>query len=518
MTPVAGLRVPTLVHASNATSRRAASPHLAEPAPAPIVRTRTSDPSALTVSGPTAAAPALTPRDRTAVARALDAGSPLPVEPSSRAARSGPKAGASASARPGPQGPLGNNAKTVATAGQGPDEKRAEKWSALRRLGPITTLPRVSKCKRVSRIEGGEVHARYGQKASMAGLVTCGSVWACPVCSAVITAQRATELDKLVRWNAERGGSLALLTLTMRHHKGQSLTELRKGLTAAWRFVVQSRGWKDAKKVLGMDGYVRAIEVTYGEHGWHLHIHALLVFAGPLSDADGEFLAGEVWERWSTGLAREGLDAVREHAVDVRRGDQALETLGRYINKIVFEAVGGRWKKGHAEHGGRTPFQILAEGLATGNADDLETWLAWEQGSKGMRQLVWSQGLKTRVGVDEVSDEDLAEKVEPGATFAVLPRITWLQVYREGAEHLLDATEAGGPEAGRRWLDDRGLEYRAVEGLAGEDVDDAPTEVVSSRIRAGAGHARHNERVAQLSERLARYAPPPRWEHDEEDE
>lgn len=442
--------------------------------------------------------------------------STAPVLPPSSAAARGPKAGARVGARPGAQRPLGNYAKTAATAGQGPDEKRAQKFDALRRLAGITTLPRVSKCKRVSRIEGGEVHARYGQRASIAGLVTCGSVWVCPVCSAVISAHRATELDKLVHWNAARGGSLALLTLTMRHHRGQSLKVLRQGLTAAWRHVTASRGWKEAKKAMGMDGYVRAIEATHGDNGWHLHIHALLVFDGPITDADAAELADEVWIRWSRGLEREGLDALRQNAVDVRRGDDALETLGRYINKIVFETVGGRWKKGRGD-AGRTPFEILADGLATGLADDLERWFEWEQGSKGMRQLVWSRGLKARVGVDDVTDEELAEREQAGSTFAVLPRLTWLQVHPQ-VEHFLDATEAGGPDAGLRWLDARGLAYREVDGLDGEDLDDAPAAVVAARIRDGAGQARRNDQAAELLARLQRFGPPPpRWDHTEEE-
>jgi hypothetical protein len=312
-------------------------------------------------------------------------------------------------------------------------------------------------------IEGGEVLLREGVCdgcAAFGGLVTCGSVWACPDCSAKISARRAQELDQLVHWNAKRGGSLALLTLTMQHHTGHRLRALRRGLTGAWRHVTQSRGWKSAKKQLGMDGYVRALEATHGENGWHLHIHCLLIFDGPISNEMVQVLADEVWARWSTGLAREGFSAVRAHAVDVRVGDRALEKLGRYINKIVFEAVGGRWKKGR--RGGRTPFEILAEGLATGNADDLDLWFEWEQGSKGMRQLTWSRGLKARVGVEQKEDEEIAAEAEQGVTIAVLPARTWKAVYPV-AEQLLEVMETGGREAAYSWLDAKGLPFEARE-------------------------------------------------------
>jgi hypothetical protein len=306
--------------------------------------------------------------------------------------------------------------------------------------------------------EDGEVYLKAGgSSAGYGGLVTCGSVWACPVCSAKITAQRAVELTKLIEWNAARGGSVGLLTLTMQHHRGQRLRELRRALTTAWRHVTSSRGWKEAKKDLGLDGYVRAIEATDGDNGWHLHIHCLLLFDGPVSDAMVDLLADEVWTRWSAGLAKSGMTALRKRAVDVRIGDHALETLGKYINKIVFEAVGGRWKKGRKN--GRTPFEILADFLATGLMDDYERWAEWEQGSKGMRQLTWSRGLKARVGVDDKTDEEIAEEEsEQGETIAVLPARTWRHVYPI-ADQLLDVTETGGPDAAYAWLDRLGLPY-----------------------------------------------------------
>ncbi len=394
----------------------------------------------------------------------------------------GPEAGGRAERPAGPAGAgLGNNAKTAATAGQGAFEKRVtarkEKFTARRRLAEFTGLPRVARCGSVSMIEGGEVHLRYGAArqddstgcgaAGLGGLVTCGSVWVCPVCSAKISAERAVELSKLIDWNTARGGATGLLTLTMQHHNGHRLRDLRRGLTKAWRHLTGSRSWKQAKRDLGMDGYVRAIEVTHGRNGWHLHIHALLIFDGPVSYELLQLFADEVFERWQTGLSREGFTALREHAVDVRLGDHALDRLGRYINKLAFEAVGGRWKKGRT--GGRTPFEILAEGLATGSADDLELWLEWEQGSKGMRQLVWSRGLKARVGVDERQDEEIAAETEHGHTVAVLPARTW-RVVRDVVEDLLTATEIGGPAAAYAWLDERRLPFEAY----GDDPPDDP--------------------------------------------
>jgi integrase len=59
--------------------------------------------------------------------------------------------------------------------------------------------------------------------AGYSGLASCGSVWACPQCAAKIATRRADELSKVMRAVDEAGGSAFLLTLTMRHERGDRL-------------------------------------------------------------------------------------------------------------------------------------------------------------------------------------------------------------------------------------------------------------------------------------------------------
>jgi hypothetical protein len=368
---------------------------------------------------------------------------------------------------------LGNNAKTTAAAGQSPVvSRRKDRYGSRAWLSTVTTLPRVSRCGRVSVIEGGEVilksttAADGSRQAGYGGLATCGSVWVCPVCSAKIAAQRTQEIENLLAWNAARGGSVALATFTMRHHTGHRLKSLRKALTAAWKHMTGSRAWKAERKALGMDGYVRAIEVTYGDNGWHLHIHMLTLFDGPVSQELVSGWSDELYEIWARGLARSGMEASREHGVDVRLGTGALDGLGKYLSKLTYEAAGGRFKQGRK--GGRTPFEILDDAINTGLADDFDAWFEYEHASKGMRQITWSQGLKARVGVDDKSDEEIAEEDEHGETVAVITPSAWKTLYWNAAE-LLDVLEQGGPDVALKWLDHRGLVYelgRSFDGSA----------------------------------------------------
>ena len=68
---------------------------------------------------------------------------------------------------------------------------------------------------------------------------------------------------------------------------------------------------------------------------------------------------------------------------------------------------------------------------------------------KGAAQLYWSRGLKALVGVDEISDEAIAERADDEAVLLgrLLPA-QWEVVLRAGARaQLLDAAELGGWEA-----------------------------------------------------------------------
>ncbi|OLM27632.1 hypothetical protein Ae717Ps2_7243 [Pseudonocardia sp. Ae717_Ps2] len=112
------------------------------------------------------------------------------------------------------------------------------------------------------------------------------------------------------------------------------------------------------------------------------------------------------------------MSATAEHGIDVRVGNGAVEKMGKYISKLAFETAGGRWKRG--KRGSRTPFQILADAIDTGNERDVALWQEWEQGSHGMQQLVWSNGLKQRCGVTEVKDEEIAEEDGGGELAGVL--------------------------------------------------------------------------------------------------
>jgi len=325
-----------------------------------------------------------------------------------------------------------------------------------------TSLTRVKACGRVSVLPTGQVGVRAaanGSAAGFSGLSTCGSVWACPVCAPKIAVKRAEEVAEVIRWNRKRGGSAALLTLTMQHHAGMTLEQCWAGLNKAWSAVTSGRQWLRDKATLGIDGFLRVVEVTLGEaNGWHVHVHALVLFDRPISETIMESFGASCWGRWNRALQRVNLFSLQEHGVDVRPVRTADGgKLGRYFAKIALEVTGGVFKKGG--RGGRTPFELLTYAFDTGDAWALMKWREWEQASHGKKQLTWSNGLRSRVGLDaEQSDEDIATEQLGDDDLVLLPAATWRAV-RDWAWVLLDFVEDYGVAGLCRFLDREGLEY-----------------------------------------------------------
>lgn len=305
-------------------------------------------------------------------------------------------------------------------------------------------MDRLRKCRRVPASTGQPVQiVRLGDAAYLGAVQTCGSVWCCPLCSEKILRARRDELELAVtRW-AERGGRAAMVTLTMRHRRGQPLGHLWDGLQGAWS---AARSHKTARRLLKGLMWVRRVEVTVGENGWHVHAHVLLFAPG---DSDTlHALARAMFAGWASYLAKKGYDApLRDSGgLDARYLDldTARRELAGYLAKGTYDAVAGAGTVAaeltssgakSARGSNRTPMQLLADCVAHGLADDVALWWEWERSSKGRRALTWSRGARAELlGDDEApTDDELAslDRVE-GQVVALVPATTWASVCRAG--------------------------------------------------------------------------------------
>ncbi len=355
---------------------------------------------------------------------------------------------------------------------------REARYIARGALWDQSTLPRCRKCGRVSRNPTGEVGLRVSEgHAGYAGLVSCGSVWVCPVCSSKIMARRSLEIGAAVASAASERLPVAFCTLTMRHDRNDSLAKLWGGLAKGWRRSTSGKAWMNAKDAHGIEGYVRVVEVTHGRNGWHVHVHALL-FAYGFDDRGGlDRLMVPMWDRWSAGVQSVGLRAPLPVGSEwhVISGDLSGTALGDYLAKgagaagaIGAELTQTQSKIARSVHSTSAHWQLLNDGPVNGEVHALPLWREWEKVSKGKRQIAWSRGLRERLGLvlEVKSDEEVAAE-ELGAvddTVLWITRPGWWALIGEPRliGETLTAAENMSTSDLSAWLWQHGIQHRRV--------------------------------------------------------
>lgn len=351
-------------------------------------------------------------------------------------------------------------------------DKRKDRFSARYFLWDHSTLKRVRCCgRRPSSVSGGVAVRLSGGRAGFAGLQSCGSVWVDPVCNAKIMARRALEIGAAVEtWQAEGGGA-AMMTFTLRHNKTQRLATLWDVVSKAWAAVTSGKLWVSAQAV-GVEGWLRVVEVNIGPNGWHVHIHALLFVAGDMTTDQVLSVHAGMVRRWSAAAKRLGLSSPLSVAQDCRIISTASdEALGQYLAKaqhgyIGHELTNTQSKEARFKNSTVTVWTLL-DNARDGIAEACEKWFEYERASKGRRQISWSKGLRERLRLlSEQTDEDIAAE-EMGTADDDLLLITaegWRALVEMRAlAECLSAAEVGGLVGLRDWLVAHGIDYEGAQ-------------------------------------------------------
>jgi hypothetical protein len=354
------------------------------------------------------------------------------------------------------------------------------RYGARRVLWSESAHKRVRECGRTSIAPGGSIVLRVSAaagdapaSAGYAGLSSCGSVWSCPVCSAKVASVRQREVAEGIRTWQDWGGDVVMVTLTMRHHKSQSVGLLWDGLSSGWDRITR-RGAED-RKAFRVGGSVRVVEVTHGANGWHLHVHALVFISGRLRAGQMSALGLSMFRLWSEGVTTAksktgqplGISApsAGRGGLDVRMV-AGPDPLGSYFTKQTYatraalEATRSDLKRARGNN--RTPFTILADVVDQGDADDLDLWHDYERASKGRRQLQWSKGFRDVLGIGKgQTDEEISSIDHGGHDVVLIPAESREKLWHAGLEvallELAREDPANAPARARAWLDERGL-------------------------------------------------------------
>lgn len=319
-------------------------------------------------------------------------------------------------------------------------------------------------------VQGVEVwqSAKY-QSAHYGNLFTCGYVWSCPICAPKVAARRALEVEQAITAHT---GRVAFLTLTVPHYTRDDLAELLPDFTEALRSFWSLRATKDALRLAGFIGSIRALEVTHGNNGWHPHTHYLLF----LEDCvDIKQLYAALYKQWESTVSRKLSRQINGHGFGLElvgggiyQGgtDEDARQLAKYVVKGLEDSIWGvpqEMTKGHIKKGrvgGRTPFALLHD-YATG--DDKQAGALFREFVavfQGRRQLSWSKGLRRKLfDTDiEVTDQELAEThTEESTLLGTLSLDQWRRVLaaprRDTRGLLLEVAAAGGWSAVETFLE-----------------------------------------------------------------
>jgi hypothetical protein len=331
---------------------------------------------------------------------------------------------------------LGNTGIKVSTSAK--TGKKVSKYALLRQVQTVFDGSRfaVTSCQKV--IGGGVQVMRSGDGAYFDGIITCKSIWICPVCAQRIISQRLDDLKDALG----SGYKAVMVTATLRHDPSDRLCDLLRSLKDAIRKLKSGRWWGDYKDRHGVVAYVSSYEITPGVYGWHPHVHMLLFLDRDHPDVD--LMWSEIVSRYIYLVDRGGGYASRHHAVDVTR---AGSDAGQYLVKHVFvddglvSEMGSTNTKDGRGSGSKTFWDLVFLSKYFSYAVDLVKEYA--NATYRLQSFIWSRGAKDLFGIKDQKDCDDADPIP----VANITRPVWTVIHTHALQdHVLQLAVLDGDQ------------------------------------------------------------------------
>jgi hypothetical protein len=306
---------------------------------------------------------------------------------------------------------------------------------AAREINPNS---RTAACMRTRIAPQVEIWQKNG-KSHLKGLHTCGSVWACPVCSSKVSEHRRADVVQAIQWAKDHNIKVYMLTLTVPHYSSQSVAEVTEKFKAGRVLMKHRKQWLAFEAQSDLIGSIQTTEVNYGNNGWHVHSHELLFF----SDCGCAPESFDLSDYWGKAVKRVGLGETNEHGVHL----EPVQSAADYMTKwgAAEEITLSRVKK--SQYGGINPWGLLQVYADSKNETIAELFKDYVSAFKGKRQHVWSRGLRDLVGLnDELTDEQIAKGIDEGSQrLMVLGKDEWTLIlkYKARARLINFANESG---------------------------------------------------------------------------
>lgn len=294
---------------------------------------------------------------------------------------------------------------------------------------------------------------KNGATLGYSGVMRCGNVWTCVICSGKVMRKRCDQISQLFDAVHASGGSAVMVTYTAGHRREDKLVDLLDAFKRAQKSLSADRRYRDIVSI--RSGAAVVTEIKFGnENGWHAHQHQAWFFPfGPVPDV--EQLASDLFPRWQHHCSKFGLKTIeffqeRRIGVDVRPAWNAAEYMAKFDRErdwsLPAEITAGRLKLGQGES--VTPWALLEDAILRGkDSPAAALWLEYCRATKGKAcvslkpadRLLKSFGMPT--ALDDFID---ANEVGDGEIIGVVARDEFDRVVREGGlGRLLEAARKG---------------------------------------------------------------------------
>jgi hypothetical protein len=303
----------------------------------------------------------------------------------------------------------------------------------------------------------------------LSDLETCAKGQLCAVCSARMHAREAERARQWTELYTAQGGFFTFVTLTGPHQRDHRLRFLLDAILAGWdgitrgdwgeyrqeqgwsnwrkypenwREIKRDHCWSDLRGFLGIDGYLTAEEITFGDwHGWHPHRHVLFFHDRFWGGEEQSAFIRYVTRMWSKGWRELGLGEVDGmHGIDFRFNVDAAG-VSEYITKVQDNwTVAAEMTRADLKTGRRqscTYFELLACYYATGDMEIRDLCDEYIGATRGLPILRSSPGLRDKIpGAEEgKSDEQLATDDVGGVEVGWVSAPVWRRVVAGGLMH-----------------------------------------------------------------------------------
>lgn len=256
--------------------------------------------------------------------------------------------------------------------------------------------------------EIAEVWSGEGKKSYYKNLISCTSVWACPMCRFKILQKRKSEIIELSKAAQADGLFMGFLTLTMQHNKQVNADEFRsdiKDLTEAWRYIMSIPSLKKKIKECRFE-YIRALDNRYNlVNGFHPHLHTV-VFADTRENV--EMIANMIIDYYQARFP----EVLRVYQVYEPVYSDPDEKLEQYITKSgMAEEITdpGLNKKSDSSIHPLDTLSLLLKGDygIYSKEQCIQIYNDYIRATKRVRSITYSKGFKKRYGIVDITDEEI---------------------------------------------------------------------------------------------------------------